>query len=58
MSWVEESFSRAEAEIMKLMKERDELLDALKYARSNGIFATHVVSDIDLAIAKASHEHD
>ena len=31
-----------------------ELLEALRYARTNGIFATHVVSKIDAVIAKAT----
>lgn len=39
-----------------ITKQRDELLSALKFARSNGIFATHVISDIDKAIAEASHD--
>jgi hypothetical protein len=34
-------------------KQRDELLAALKYARTNGIFASTVIMSLDAAIAKA-----
>jgi hypothetical protein len=39
-------------EIIDVYKQRDELLAALKYARSNGIFATFIHKELDDIITK------